>query len=382
MTMIDEGVLTEALLGAAESIDIPDGAANRLLRAARPDVDDPEPLAVPFDQPNRRRRMVLVAASLILLVCAVTVVSVRATNSPTKDPAIAGPTTATTIPSPAASGAPALGVPGSAGSTSSGKGATSNNSYAASAPTATGGTPATTIPPLPSAAVGQSPKIESKGTMQLTVGHGKLHSALAALTTIAGSAGGLVASTQAQSGSGSGGAPSGTIVLRVPQSAFSSVLKQVENVGHVSSVSTTATDVTGQYVDLQARLAALEASRQQYLTIMSHATSIGDVLAVQSQLDTLQSQIEQLQGQLNVLDSQTTYGSLTVSLAEAGHPAPQPVVPRSGLISAWHSGVGGFVSGFEWLIRAAGPTLFILLVTTMLVLLVRWGWRFTRRRML
>ena len=73
--------------------------------------------------------------------------------------------------------------------------------------------------------------------------------------------------------------------------------------GKTTKLTTKATDVTGQYVDLQSRIAALEASRQQYLTIMAKATTVGDVLAVQAQLDTIQSQIEQLQGQLQVLTS-------------------------------------------------------------------------------
>ena len=75
--------------------------------------------------------------------------------------------------------------------------------------------------------------------------------------------------------------------------------------------------MTGQYVDLQARLAALEASRQQYLTILAKATSIGDILAVQEQLDSIQSQIEQLQGQLQVLTSETSYSTLNVTSTRA-----------------------------------------------------------------
>ena len=117
---------------------------------------------------------------------------------------------------------------------------------------------------------------------------------------------------------------------------------------------------------------------------MSHASSIGDILAVQSQLDTLQSQIEQLQGQLNVLNSETTYGTLTIALSETGHAPPPPPVahPSSGLGRAWSAGVGGFVSGFEWLLRIAGPTLFVLLFLAAVAVLGRWAWRATRRRML
>ena len=81
--------------------------------------------------------------------------------------------------------------------------------------------------------------------------------------------------------------------------------KQAQALGQTSNLTTKATDVTGQYVDLQARLDALEATRQQYLSILAKATSIGDILSVQEELDSVQTQIEQLQGQLQLLSSQT-----------------------------------------------------------------------------
>jgi len=169
----------------------------------------------------------------------------------------------------------------------------------------------------------------------------------------------------------------------VPEPTFGSMVSQVQRVGHPTSVTTSSTDVTGQYVDLQSRITALQASRQQYLTIMTQANSIGDILAVQSQLETLQSQIEQLQGQLNVLTSQTTYGRLTVTLTEAGHHVtPPPIHLQSGISKAWSAGVGGFVSGVEWLIRIGGTVLFVLLALAVLAWGGRWAWRIGRRQMI
>ena len=240
------------------------------------------------------------------------------------------------------------------------------------------------VPPLPSGVVGQPAKVEASGTIALSIGNGSLQPVLSKLTFLAASEGGFVSSTQALTGGqGSKGTGTGTVVLRVPEPTFGTVVTQVQRLGRTTSVSTTATDVTSQYVDLQARITALQASRQQYLTIMAQASSIGDILAVQSQLDTLQSQIEQLQGQLNLLNSETTYGALTVSLSEAGHSPPPPAPhPSSGLGRAWSASVHGFVSGFEWLLRMAGPTLFVLLCLAALAVLGRWAWRATRRRML
>ena len=114
------------------------------------------------------------------------------------------------------------------------------------------------------------------------------------------------------------------MTLQVPVASFAGVVRRAEALGRVSDLSTKATDVTGQYVDLQSRITALQASRQQYLTIMTKATTVGDVLAVQEQIDYTQSQIEQLQGQLQLLASQTSYSTVTVTVGESAPRAAQP----------------------------------------------------------
>ncbi len=372
MTMIDEEVLGGMIGEAAAGIGIPEGAAERILDAARataPKAGTPRP-RLPVAAGSRGRR-ILVAAAAIVVVVGVSV-SLVATRSGSNGGNVAGPAT--------------TGVTG--GGSSAGEFAPAHTNAGTAAPTPSGSaTPASSVPPLPSGSVGQSAKVEANGSISLAIGSGKLQSVMASLTYLAAAKGGFVASSQAQVGSagtGNGTAvpSSGTIVLRVPESSFATVVSQVQRFGHATSVTTNSTDVTGQVVDLQARITALEASRQQYLTIMSQATSIGDILAVQSQLDTLQSQIEQLQGQLSVLDNETTYGTLTVTLAESGHRPPPPQPARSGLDKAWHSGIGGFVSGVEWLVRIAGTTLFVLLFVGVLFLAGRWAWRASRRRML
>jgi hypothetical protein len=203
------------------------------------------------------------------------------------------------------------------------------------------------------------------------------------LTSLASAYGGFVANSQTQSNGSAGSPPGGTVTLQVPVGNFSALLAQAKSLGKTSALTTRATDVTGQYVDLQAQITALEASRQQYLTIMAKASSIGDVLAVQAQLDTLQSQIQQLQGQLGVLQSETDYSTLTVSLSEAGrhhHRAPTPAV--SGVAKAWHDSLHGFAVGVDGIIRLAGPALFALLCLAALVLGGRFSWRRLQRHSL
>jgi hypothetical protein len=236
----------------------------------------------------------------------------------------------------------------------------------------------TTIPALPPGAVGQPAQVVETGSALVTVAKGQIQNTLNHLSNLATGDGGFVEDTQSDLG---GPDPSGSVTLRVPNASFSTFVAALSSLGTVSSLSTKGTDVTGQSVDLQARITALDQSRTQYLTIMTKATSVGDILSVQSQLDQIQSQIEQLQGQLNVLTNQTTYATLAVTVQQraAHHVPPPPAHPESGIAKAFSDAVHGFVDGFEGLVRIAGPTLFVLLCLGALVLVGRLAWRGSRR---
>jgi hypothetical protein len=237
-----------------------------------------------------------------------------------------------------------------------------------------------TLDNVKASSLDSSLRVEEVGTIHLSVGAQHFQSTLTHLTDFATTDGGFVASTQSHMGTKATHSYStGSIVLQVPERNFTMLVDQVRHAGVATSVVTSATDVTGQYVDLRARINALQVSRTQYLVIMTRTTSIGGILSVQDQLNSIQSQIEQLQAQLNLLNSETTYATLTVSLSEAGHPVVTPA-PRSGVDKAWHDSLHGFASGVEWLIRIAGPLLFALLLLGALLVIGRWTWRVTERR--
>ena len=408
--MLDDDRLASLCTDAATTFEVPaNGPADILARAmgrgAADDTadegesthDDDTVADAPVGEPvphGRVRRLVLAtgrhrvlsaAAVIVVLLVVAGVVGtlVRGPAQPTR--------TAAPSVSPATRPAPASTTPTTPDFSSSG--AAHANASAPLSPgtssSATGtqnqgtqnqGTPSTGTPNLPNGAVGQPAKIEQTGSLTLTVGHSELSRTVTRLTALAGTYGGFVANSQTQSGAATGGAPSGSVTLQVPVQSFATVLQHAEALGMTSDLTTKATDVTSQYVDLQARITALEASRQQYLTILAKATTVGDVLAVQEQIDSIQSQIEQLQGQLQLLTSQTSYSSLTVTIGEHA-PAPSPgPLPESGLVRAWHASIGGFLTGVEGVIRLAGPVVFALLLSGAVLVGGRVLWRRYQRR--
>jgi hypothetical protein len=400
MAVMNDDLLRTLLGEAGESFALPDRGPAEIRRQARPlDDETIDPAQIRFDldggeapatPPSGRtmrstvsaHRWLAVAASVVVLAGLTTIGLGLGPTTPTGRRSVAAPairsapssssrlsTPSTTAPfahSGAAPYSPLQGAqaPASGGATSSG--------------TSTG-QPATTTPPLPTGSVGQPARIEQTGSLNLAVGRISLSTVLAKLAFLAEASNGFVSNSQSESGA-SGGAAGGSVTLQVPVADFSTVLRQVEALGRATQVTTKATDVSGQYVDLQSRITALEDSRQQYLTIMSKATSVGDVLAVQAQLDGLQQQIEQLQGQLQVLTAETAYSTLTatVSASGQGHQPPTPR-PESGLGRAWHDSVHGFAAGAEGLIRVAGPAIFVLLCLAVVGLGGRVAWRRVQR---
>ena len=363
MTMIDEGRLRDALHEAADSFEISEEAIDRVRAQAHASKNESWLSHAPvLARLPGRGRVLLAAAALVLIVGAISLPLLRSEGGPSQSASAAHRSSL----GPVVSG---TGL----------KTATSLKGLPTTL-TVTGGETAPSGTSSTSAAASLAPKIQSTGSVHLMVGKGKVTSAIAKLGDLAIRDEGFVLSTRATEGTRvSRSFSNAAVVLQVPQRFFASLVAQVQRVGRATSIVTSSNDVTGQYVDFEAQLKALDASREQYLTIMTRATTIGGILAVQNQLDTIESQIEQLQGQINVLDNATTYGALTVSLAEAGQQS-HVVKPRSGLAKAWHGAIAGFVHGFEWRIRIAGPALFAVLCLGVLLALGRLAWRATRRR--
>lgn len=221
-------------------------------------------------------------------------------------------------------------------------------------------------------------KVVKTGEMDLQVGKGQVPHTLDRLTAIATVQRGYVADSHTSEGID----PSGSVTLRVPVGSFESTVVQVRQLtAKVLSQQIAGADVTGKYVDLQARLRSLQATRAAFERLLARATTIGETLTVQSRITDIQTQIEQLQGELRVLGDQTSYGTLTVSVSEKASIAPQPKpAHRSGMSAAVHRSVDRFVHGIEAIVGILGPLLLVALVAAVGWLLVRLGYRVVRRR--
>jgi len=147
---------------------------------------------------------------------------------------------------------------------------------------------------------------------------------------------------------------SASLTLRIPSDDLDPFLAELRELGTVNSVSLHASDVTQQRNDLDGRIAALTASVDRLQQLLAQATTIADLIAIESELTTRQAELDSLTQQRDALVDQVDYSTITVELVTEGvAPDPLPDDFWSGVMAGW-SALLGFAT---WLGVAVGVLL-------------------------
>jgi len=184
-----------------------------------------------------------------------------------------------------------------------------------------GSVSATAPPPAAPAAPGALPtgtdqKIVKNATIRVEVGKGRFREAFDAASRAAAGHGGFVISSESSAEKDKGA--NGVLVLRVPVAAFDAVRAEVGKLGEVKDERISGSDVSGQLVDLDARLRSLTAQEEAIRALMGKAKTIGETVEVQGHLTQVRQQIEQLSGEKARLENQAALSTVRVELAEPG----------------------------------------------------------------
>jgi len=109
--------------------------------------------------------------------------------------------------------------------------------------------------------------------------------------------------------------PTAEITYRVPADRWEDALDVLRDLNGLTSKvvneQTQAVEVTGQIVDLEARIKNLRASETALQTIAANAVRVSDVLEVEARLTDVRGQIEQLTAQLVELNDRAAFTTLT-----------------------------------------------------------------------
>jgi len=189
------------------------------------------------------------------------------------------------------------------------------------------------------------PSVIKTASLRLELKRDGFEDALHDARQAAVAAGGFVVS------SATTGEHGGDLVLRVPAEKFGAVLEELEGLGDVKGERVEGTDVTAEFVDLDARRRNLEAQEAVLIDLMAKAQTVADTIRVQNELSRVQGSIEQIEGRLRYLRDQTSYSTIALTMTEAGVAAPST---PSALDQAWQEAKDNATSVVTAVIEGAG----------------------------
>jgi hypothetical protein len=303
------------------------------------------------------RRLIIVAAA-VLLVSAASAAGLAlrgsgASGGSSRSSATSG------LPQPGSDtvGKTGPGMGGSSSASSLLGGATSSlDGEAGVAHSVAGGATAAPAPQIASDVSPLDPQrfLVRTGEMSMTVAPGKVPEAAARIVGLTSGYGGYVLTSQVST-TDSTAAPFADLTVRVPANAYDAAIQRFGALGRVQGVQTNAADVTGQYVDLRARLAEARRVDQRLLGFLARTNTVTEALAVQARIDATELKVEQLAGQVKALHEQVSYGTLTVSVTERG--AHHVTSHRHGFVAALAASWRHIVAGFEAIVIGLGAIL-------------------------
>lgn len=107
---------------------------------------------------------------------------------------------------------------------------------------------------------------------------------------------------------------SNTISLRIPSDKFDNFIVEVsKGVEKFDNKNINISDVTEQFLDVEARLKTKKALEVKYLEILKKAKTVREILDVERELGKLRGDIEATEGRLNYLKNQVTFSTLSIT---------------------------------------------------------------------
>jgi hypothetical protein len=105
--------------------------------------------------------------------------------------------------------------------------------------------------------------------------------------------------------------------VRVPVDQYDGFLQKVRTLGEVQSVNVTSQDVTEEFVDVSARVAAKKVQEQRLIDLIKNAVGkLDEILKVEAELARVRGEIERMEGRIRVLKDLSELTTITITVRE------------------------------------------------------------------
>ena len=153
------------------------------------------------------------------------------------------------------------------------------------------------------------------------------------------------------------------MTIRIPAENLSGFVAHVNESANVVSTSEETVDVTLQYSDTEAKIAALETERSRLMELLASANNLSEILEIEARLSDVTYELERYESRKRGYDNQITYATvhLRIEEVEVLTPVEEPTVwarIRDGFSDSLQGVGDGLVDVFVWLI-AGSPYLVV-----------------------
>lgn len=107
-----------------------------------------------------------------------------------------------------------------------------------------------------------------------------------------------------------------SLTVRIPADKLDEFTAKIDGLGVVTSYSESMDDVTGAYVDVESRIAVLEAEETALLAMLAEATNVSTSLEIRKRLTDVQGDLASLRAQKKTYDSLIAYSTVYMSIYE------------------------------------------------------------------
>ena len=120
-----------------------------------------------------------------------------------------------------------------------------------------------------------------------------------------------------------------SFTVRVPAEQLENYITALGEKFNIINRSESASDISDQYYDSQARLENLEIQEDRLLELLQQAGELGDLLEIERELADVRYEIETLTASINRMDSLVSYSTVNIDLQEVVEYQPKVEAPRT-----------------------------------------------------
>lgn len=101
--------------------------------------------------------------------------------------------------------------------------------------------------------------------------------------------------------------------IKVPSARFENAIGSLDKIGTIEHQVVHVQDVTGEWVDKDARLRSMRLMEERYLRLIERAGKVSELLEVERELGRVRADLESMEAQLRVLNDRVAMSSITIT---------------------------------------------------------------------